>query len=85
MAGVVVDIGSGVTRLEIGDEVWCAVTPFSPGTLSDLIVVKEYYVSRKPKTLGFDGAASLPYSGTMAWDAVYNKAKLNVQNAAGKK
>uniref|UniRef100_A0A1B6CFR2 Enoyl reductase (ER) domain-containing protein n=1 Tax=Clastoptera arizonana TaxID=38151 RepID=A0A1B6CFR2_9HEMI len=85
MAGIIIDIGSGVSRLEVGDEVWCAITPFSPGTLSDIVVVKEYLVSRKPKTLGFEGAASLPYSGTMAFDAVFNKAKLNVQNAAGKK
>lgn len=85
MAGVVIEIGSGVSRLEVGDEVWCALPPWSPGTLSELVVTKEYNIGRKPRTLGFEGAASLPYSGSLAWDAVVNKAKLNVKNAGGKR
>jgi len=85
MAGVVRDLGSGVTRLEVGDEVWCAVPPWLPGLLSEMVVVKECFVSHKPRTLGFDGAASLPYSGTVAWDAVANKAKLTVHNASSKR
>lgn len=85
MAGVVIEIGSGVSRLEVGDEIWCAFPPWSPGTLSELVVTKEYNIGRKPRTLGFEGAASLPYSGSLAWDAVVNKAKLSVKNAGGKR
>uniref|UniRef100_A0A1B6EVQ0 Enoyl reductase (ER) domain-containing protein n=1 Tax=Cuerna arida TaxID=1464854 RepID=A0A1B6EVQ0_9HEMI len=85
MAGVVRDIGAAVTRLEVGDEVWCAVPPWFPGTLAEVVVVKQQYVSHKPRTLAFDGAASLPYSGTIAWDAVAVKAKLTVHNASSKR
>lgn len=85
VAGIVRDIGSGVTRLEVGDEVWCAVPSWYPGTLSEIAVVKDCFVAHKPRILGFDGAASLPFSGSIAWDAVANKAHLSALNASSKR
>jgi len=85
LSGIVREVGSSVTRLEVGDEVWCAVPAWLPGVLSEVAVVDQYYVAHKPRTLTFDGAASLPYCGTVAWDAVANKAKLSPQNASSKR
>lgn len=85
LAGVVRGIGSAVTRLDVGDEVWCGVPAWSTGTLSEVAVVKQHYVSLKPTVLGFEGAASLPYSGSIAWDAIANKAKLTIQSACSKR
>lgn len=64
---------------------WAVVPPWAPGVLSDLVVVKEYWVSRKPRCLGFEGSASIPYSGSVAWDAVVNRAHLDPVTARGKK
>jgi len=64
-----VDIGPGVQKLDVGDEVW-AVAPFwAPGTISDFVLLPEECVAKKPRTVGFEGAASLPYSGCLAYSA----------------
>ncbi|XP_075209867.1 NAD(P)H oxidoreductase RTN4IP1, mitochondrial-like [Lycorma delicatula] len=84
-AGIVVEIGNGVTRVDVGDEVWAVVPPWAPGMLSDLVVVKDCWVSRKPRCLGFEGSASIPYSGSVAWDAVVNRANIGPATAKGKK
>lgn len=85
VAGVVREVGSAVTRLEVGDAVWCAVPAWVPGLLAQWAVVPQQYVAHKPRTLNFDGAASLPYSGSIAWDAVAVKAGLSAHNASSKR
>jgi len=49
------------------------------------MVASERYIAKKPRGIGFEGAASLPYSGSIAWDAVVNKAGLSRHNARGKR
>ena len=66
-AGIVEAVGkSSRSGLEIGDEVWLAAHWFERGVASELVVVNETRVSRKPFLIGFEGAASLPYSGSIA-------------------
>ncbi|KAJ1527130.1 hypothetical protein ONE63_008664 [Megalurothrips usitatus] len=84
-SGVVVDIGHDVKNFEIGDEVWLAVPYWASGTLAQYVVAKERQVARKPRGIGFEGAAALPYSGSIAWDAMVNQAKLNSHNTRGKR
>lgn len=68
-SGVVVDIGPGVQKLDVGDEVW-AVSPFwAGGTISEFVLLPEELVARKPRGVGFEGAASLPYAGCLAYSA----------------
>lgn len=70
---------------QIGDEVWLAVPYWASGTLAQYVVAKERQVARKPRGIGFEGAAALPYSGSIAWDAMVNQAKLNSHNTRGKR
>ncbi|XP_062558988.1 reticulon-4-interacting protein 1 homolog, mitochondrial-like isoform X2 [Armigeres subalbatus] len=66
-AGVVEAVGkTSKSGLEIGDEVWLAAPWYETGTASELVVVPETRISRKPFLIGFEGAASLPYSGCIA-------------------
>lgn len=66
-AGIVEAVGKGSkSGLEIGDEVWLAAPWYEAGTASELVVVPETRISRKPFLIGFEGAASLPYSGCIA-------------------
>ncbi|XP_050080561.1 reticulon-4-interacting protein 1, mitochondrial-like isoform X2 [Anopheles maculipalpis] len=66
-AGIVEAVGTGSkSGLEIGDEVWLATHWYEPGVASEFVVVPETRVSRKPFLIGFEGAASLPYSGSIA-------------------
>ncbi|GLT39502.1 hypothetical protein SLA2020_136890 [Shorea laevis] len=67
MAGVVVAKGSGITKFNVGDEVYGNIQDFNAevklkqlGTLAEFIVVEENLVARKPKNLSFEEAASLP-------------------------
>ncbi|XP_026274240.1 reticulon-4-interacting protein 1 homolog, mitochondrial isoform X1 [Frankliniella occidentalis] len=84
-SGVVVDIGHDVKNFEIGDEVWLAVPYWASGTLAQYVVARERQVARKPRGIGFEGAAALPFSGSVAWDAMVNQAKLNSHNTRGKR
>ncbi|KAF4448826.1 hypothetical protein F53441_7818 [Fusarium austroafricanum] len=65
-AGVVVDIGKGVTKLEVGDEVYTRLPEVGRGAWSEYAKCAESYVSLKPKNLSFSDAASLPLAGVTA-------------------
>lgn len=82
--GVIVDIGSGVRRLEVGDEVWLTVPFWSQGTLCQSVLVNENLVARKPKNIGFEGACSLPYAGSLALSAL-NEAETQFSGVHNKK
>lgn len=86
-SGVVIDLGSDVRRdININDEVWVSLPPWSPcGTLCETIVVSDKYVGHKPQTLTHEQAATLPYSGSLAWLAVFQTANLNPMTAMDKK
>ncbi|XP_063918806.1 reticulon-4-interacting protein 1, mitochondrial-like [Zophobas morio] len=68
--GIITDVGSNVRRLEIGDEVWLTVPFWHEGTMSQCVIIPEFRIGRKPKNVGFEGACSLPYAGTLALSAL---------------
>ncbi|XP_060536624.1 uncharacterized protein LOC132708352 isoform X2 [Cylas formicarius] len=82
--GVITDLGEKIKRLEIGDEVWATVPFWSQGTLSQTVLLSENRVAKKPKNVGFEGACSIPYAGSIAL-SILNQAKLDVSNAEKKK
>lgn len=82
--GIVTDIGPKVTRLEVGDEVWLSVPFWMQGTLCQSVLVEENRIGKKPKNVGFEGACSLPYAGSLALSALV-EARLDSMNAGGKK
>ncbi|KAK3862316.1 hypothetical protein Pcinc_031812 [Petrolisthes cinctipes] len=84
-SGVVVAVGTEVTRVEQGEEVWLAVPFYHPGTLSEYVVVSEELVASKPSQLTFEGAAVLPYSLMIAWDALVTQAGLGPDTTTGKR
>ena len=61
-SGVVLDVGSKVSNVEVGDAVWGALPLASNGSLSEFIVVDGKNVFLKPSNINFDGAATLPFS-----------------------
>ncbi|XP_050445675.1 reticulon-4-interacting protein 1 homolog, mitochondrial-like [Cataglyphis hispanica] len=84
-AGVIVDIGQGVTNFDIGDEVFLAVPSWASGTMAEYIIVPETQVARRPKSCSFEASASLPYNGCLAWDALVNRSVIKEGNAKGKR
>lgn len=84
-AGIVEGVGrNSRSGLEIGDEVWLASPWYEAGVASQLVVAPESRISRKPFIIGFEGAASLPYSGCMALTALQTAA-LDDTNCIGKR
>ncbi|XP_047520157.1 reticulon-4-interacting protein 1, mitochondrial-like [Pieris napi] len=65
-AGVVLDVGQGVTEFEMGDEVWGCLSEWSGGAATELLAVRSSRISKRPRTLGADSAASLPWAGSLA-------------------
>lgn len=83
--GIIVEIGQKVNNFEIGDEAWFAVPYWMPGTMAEYVVIKESHIARKPKGINFEIAASIPYAGTVAWDALVNQAHIDSVTAGGKR
>jgi NADPH:quinone reductase-like Zn-dependent oxidoreductase len=66
VAGVVVAIGSEVTRFQVGD----AVFGIGQGSFAELTTAKQDKLAAKPPSLTFEQAAGLPVSGLTALGAV---------------
>ncbi len=62
VSGVVVAIGSGVTRFGPGDEVFGV----SKGSFAEFAAARESKLARKPSNLTFEQAAAVPVSGMTA-------------------
>ena len=66
VAGIVVDIGSAVTRFAIGDEVY----GIAQGSFAEYAVARETKLARKPTNLSFAQAAVVPVSAATALRAL---------------
>lgn len=77
LAGVVVEVGSSVTRFKPGDEIFASIFDQGPGSLAEFAVVPQHLAARKPTNLDFVQAASVPMVGLTSWQAL--KERANVQ------
>ncbi len=76
VAGVVVEVGSRVTRFKKGDAVFASVFDLGTGTLAEFAVVPESAAALKPANLDFVQAASVPMVGLTTWQALNERAHL---------
>lgn len=77
LAGVVAEVGDGVTDLREGDEVWSYLGgPKSNGSYAQFVSVPREFVGRKPVNLSFLEAAAVPLTGLTAYEAVFGKARV---------
>jgi NADPH:quinone reductase-like Zn-dependent oxidoreductase len=76
LAGVVSDVGAGVTRFKKGDAVYALVDQNRNGTFAEYAVVRESAAALKPTNVSFDEAASLPLVALTAWQALVEIGKL---------
>jgi NADPH:quinone reductase-like Zn-dependent oxidoreductase len=77
LAGVVVAVGTGVTRFAVGDEVYARPDKDRIGTFAELIAIGQDDVAIKPTTLTLEEAASIPVVALASWQALVERA--NVQ------
>lgn len=78
MAGVVEEVGSGVTAFKPGDEVFGMVGGVGgqQGTLAEYIIADADLLAHKPKSLSMRQAAALPLSIITAWEGLVDRAKV---------
>lgn len=75
-AGTVVATGPAVTLFRPGDEVYYAGSIARPGSNQRLHLVDERITGRKPATLSFADAASLPLVSLTAWECLLDRLAL---------
>jgi NADPH:quinone reductase-like Zn-dependent oxidoreductase len=76
MAGVVVSVGTNVTRFKRGDEVFGRPDQKRIGTFAELIAIDESALAHKPSKLTMVQAASLPLVALTAWQVLVETAKI---------
>jgi NADPH2:quinone reductase len=75
-SGVIVEVGSGVSRLRTGDEVWAYLGgPGSNGAYAEYVSLPHEFVTVRPRILSFEEAASIPVAGLTANQSIRLKAK----------
>jgi NADPH:quinone reductase-like Zn-dependent oxidoreductase len=76
VAGVVVEVGSRVTRFKPGDAVFASIFDLGTGALAEFAIVPESAAALKPAHLDFVQAASIPMVGLTSWQALKVRAQL---------
>ena len=70
LAGVVVEVGSRVTRFKPGDAVFASIFDQGTGSIAEFAVVPDSAAALKPANLDFVQAASIPMVGLTSWQAL---------------
>lgn len=73
--GIIEEVGSGISHIKVGDEVWYYDGGYANngGSCAQYEVVNGHYVALKSKSLDFVQAAALHVVGLISWEAVYEK------------
>jgi NADPH:quinone reductase-like Zn-dependent oxidoreductase len=72
VAGVVVQVGAGVTRFQVGDEVF----GISKGSYAEYACAREDKLARKPKNFSFEQAAVVGVSGLTALQSLRDQGRV---------
>ena len=77
-AGVIEAVGADVQQFQVGDEVYFCNGGLGghPGTYAEYAIVDEQFAAPKPKSLSFAEAAAAPLVLITAWEALYDRGRL---------
>jgi NADPH:quinone reductase-like Zn-dependent oxidoreductase len=80
MAGIIDELGPGVTTFRAGDEVYGMVGGVGglQGTLAEFVAVDVDLLAHKPKNLSMRQAAALPLILITAWEGLVDRARIQV-------
>ena len=71
VSGVVTAVGAGVTRFQVGDEVFgMPWFPRQAGAYAEYVTAPSRHFAAKPHALSHEEAAALPLAGLTAWQIV---------------
>lgn len=72
-AGTVEEMGAEIKKFKKEDEVYGKILI---GCYAEYVIVKEGELSKKPKNLDYEKAASIPMGALTSWQAIFETAKL---------
>ncbi|STY28647.1 Quinone oxidoreductase (NADPH:quinone reductase) [Legionella wadsworthii] len=78
VAGVIEDIGQDVSGFAVGDEVYGCAGGFlgENGALAEYMLADAQLIAKKPRKLSMVEAAALPLVSITAWEALFEKIKV---------
>ncbi len=78
VAGIVREVGEGVTRFKAGDEVYGCAGGIAgqDGALAEYMLVDADLMAHKPNSLTMEESAALPLVALTAWEALHDKLKI---------
>lgn len=82
--GIVEAIGEQTSRFKVGDEVFYAGDITRSGSNAEFQLVDERIVGKKPKSLTIAEAAAMPLTSLTAYEALFDRIKINPEKDQGK-
>jgi NADPH:quinone reductase-like Zn-dependent oxidoreductase len=76
LSGEIIAVGPGVSDLRVGDQVYGVTNPRFIGSYAEYALASAAMVSRKPTSLTYIEAASVPVIAVTAWQALFDQAQL---------
>ena len=75
VAGVITELGEGVEKFRVGDEVYGCAGGFkgTGGALAEYMLADVRLIAKKPKNLTMEEAAAIPLVGITAWEALFER------------
>ena len=83
-AGIVEAVGESVSLFKPGDKVFYAGDVTRPGSYASHQLVDERIVGHMPNTFSYEQAAALPLTSITAWEALFDRLKIDPNKDAGK-
>ena len=81
--GEVVAVGSNVRNVSVGDEVIAVVPGPWQGSHAEYVVTTNNGVAKKPISVNYIQATTLPYVACTSWAALVSVARINPKDASG--
>jgi NADPH:quinone reductase-like Zn-dependent oxidoreductase len=76
LAGEVAALRSGISELAVGDQVFGVTNPQFVGAYAEYAVASAAMLTKKPSSLSYVEAASVPVVAVTAWQGLFNHACL---------
>ncbi len=76
LSGEIVGLGPGVSQLGLRDRVYGVTNPQFTGAYAEYALASAAMISRKPTSLTYVEAASVPVVAVTAWQALFDQARL---------
>jgi NADPH:quinone reductase-like Zn-dependent oxidoreductase len=76
LSGDIVAVGPGVSDLRVGDQIYGVTNPQFVGAYAEYALASAAMISRKPASLTYVEAASVPVIAVTAWQALFDQAHI---------